>query len=105
MVEEQYQQAKISIGELRNELQPPPLAHEAVPPGLHAMPAPAPNPEKTDVGTFSGKYADWPEFQDIFMNEVHDNPALTDGQRLKHLRKACLGRDKQLGSDCEACSA
>ncbi|XP_064644640.1 uncharacterized protein LOC135498317 [Lineus longissimus] len=44
------------------------------------------------IEVFSGKPADWPEWFLSFKNLIHDNPALTDGQRLGYL-KTYLGQE------------
>lgn len=44
-----------------------------------------------DIPKFSGKYADWPSFKDIFQAVVGKHPGLTDAQRLAHLKSSLTG--------------
>ena len=58
-------------------------------PGGNAMPvafAYGPGLPEFKIDTFSGKPADWPEWYLSFKNLIHENPVLTDGQKLGYLR-------------------
>nr|XP_019531908.2 uncharacterized protein LOC109403541 [Aedes albopictus] len=41
--------------------------------------------------TFSGDYAEWTSFYDLFVSSVHNNPRLTDAQRLLYLKTYTSG--------------
>ncbi|KOX72515.1 hypothetical protein WN51_03109, partial [Melipona quadrifasciata] len=40
---------------------------------------------------FSGRYEDWPGFADQFRTTIHDNPRLSDCQKLTYLRSCLQG--------------
>lgn len=45
---------------------------------------------------FNGNFADWANFKDAFMADVHQNPNLTDVQRLRKLQSSVTGAAAQL---------
>ncbi|XP_066141168.1 uncharacterized protein [Euwallacea fornicatus] len=45
---------------------------------------------------FSGCYADWQRFRDMFMAVIHDNHALSDAQRFYYLEASLRGEPKTL---------
>lgn len=46
---------------------------------------------RPQIGTFNGETADWPEFRDLFIAEVH-NRNYDPVTKLHYLREACTGR-------------
>ncbi|XP_062542546.1 uncharacterized protein LOC134210524 [Armigeres subalbatus] len=55
-----------------------------VPPELHLP--------KGILPTFSGDYGEWNSFYDLFVSSVHNNPRLTNAQRLFYLKTYTTGR-------------
>ncbi|XP_065092079.1 uncharacterized protein LOC135712910 [Ochlerotatus camptorhynchus] len=55
-----------------------------VPPELHLP--------KGILPTFSGDYGEWNSFYDLFISSVHNNPRLTNAQRLFYLKTYTTGR-------------
>lgn len=41
---------------------------------------------KMDVTTFHGDYVQWPTFLDLYKSSIHDNPTLTNAQKMQHLK-------------------
>lgn len=74
--------------------------YQAPPPPVNNVPEPNPNirPNQPDVQTlnfrlpqitlptFSGDYASWSAFSDMFISLIHDNRALTNVQKLHYLK-------------------
>ncbi|KAK2575370.1 hypothetical protein KPH14_008479 [Odynerus spinipes] len=46
---------------------------------------------RMNLPTFSGSYMEWISFRNLFMSVVHQNPSLTDVQRLHYLRTCLKG--------------
>lgn len=51
---------------------------------------------KIQLPTFSGGYEAWPAFKDLFMSLVHDNPTLSDVQKLHYLKTSVSGEAEAL---------
>ncbi|XP_045502913.1 uncharacterized protein LOC123699909 [Colias croceus] len=50
---------------------------------------------KIAIPHFSGKYAEWTSFRDLFLSLVHSNPTLDDVQRLHYLKCQLTGEAEQ----------
>lgn len=51
---------------------------------------------KISLPLFSGNYAEWSSFKDLFVSLVHNNSALDDVQRLHYLKTQLKGEAEQL---------
>ncbi|XP_055711552.1 uncharacterized protein LOC129806804 [Phlebotomus papatasi] len=50
-------------------------------------------PELT-TQTFSGEYADWESFRDVFLCNIHNNSSLSDVQKFQYLKGLLVGKAK-----------
>ncbi|XP_029170207.1 uncharacterized protein LOC114939928 [Nylanderia fulva] len=48
------------------------------------------------VPLFSGNYADWPSFRDLFLSVIGDNTSISNIERLHHLRSSVTGQAEKL---------
>ncbi|XP_072934991.1 uncharacterized protein [Epargyreus clarus] len=46
---------------------------------------------RIELPTYSGKYEEWPTFQDLFVSLVHNNTSLSDVQKLHYLKCSVAG--------------
>lgn len=74
---------------------PPPEALVGAP-TTSTMPLRAPRTPKLELRKFSGKLADWAEFKDQFVALVSTNPALTNVDRISHLKNCMTGEASDL---------
>lgn len=51
-------------------------------------------PQPPKVGTFTGKQADWPEFRDKFLAQVHHKDSIHPVDKMTYLQEACQGDAK-----------
>lgn len=51
---------------------------------------------KISIPIFTGNYAEWSSFKDLFISLVHNNPALDDVRRLHYLKTQLRGEAEQL---------
>lgn len=57
--------------------------------------------QKIDVPKFDGELTQFYNFQNLFRNLVHDNPELTNVQKLYYLKQALVGESEQVLRDFE----
>lgn len=48
------------------------------------------------IPTFSGQYAEWPSFKDLYVSLIHNNPTLQNVQKLHYLKSYLTGEAEQL---------
>ncbi|KAJ0169625.1 hypothetical protein K1T71_014810 [Dendrolimus kikuchii] len=46
---------------------------------------------RIQLPTFSGNYEEWPAFNDLYVSLIHDNPSLTNVQKLYYLKSSIVG--------------
>lgn len=51
---------------------------------------------QADIPKFSGEYAQWPTFLDLFKGAIHDNPVLTKAQKMQQLKGKLRGEAERL---------
>lgn len=51
---------------------------------------------KVEVPLFSGDYTQWPTFLDLYKSSIHDNPTLSDSQKMQHLKGKLRGEAHRL---------
>ncbi|XP_073950917.1 uncharacterized protein [Choristoneura fumiferana] len=51
---------------------------------------------KVEIPTFTGKYAHWPTFFDLFTETIHNNTGLSKSQKMQHLKSKVKGEAERL---------
>lgn len=51
---------------------------------------------KVDVPVFYGDYTQWPTFLDLYKSSIHDNPTVTDAQKMQHLKGKLKGEAQRI---------
>lgn len=60
---------------------------------------------KINIPTFTGTYATWKSFQDLYIALIHNNTSLSNVQKLYHLKSSISGEASSLISHLEATDA
>ncbi|CAG9135063.1 unnamed protein product [Plutella xylostella] len=51
---------------------------------------------RVEIPEFSGEYAQWVSFKDIFMETIHNNPLISKTQKMQHLKTKLRGEAEKL---------